>query len=221
MSKAKEPTRAQLSSRLTYQSKTPAFLLRMQRGLGGASGDGDDDEYDDDEFEYDGSGRPPIPRRPAIPERPDDEPGSADEDDADEKPQVVVLKEGKHLSGREVENERRKGALFNIVCLDIVMTMASYIKAKGLSPLPEPSANDNIASHAPKKDAQQVETKSSSKPQGLSFSSGAIAKGKGTKRKAVGHDKDDLNKLSTSLPKPSKKKAKKSEKKLLSFDEDA
>ncbi|KAI0787984.1 hypothetical protein C8Q74DRAFT_648108 [Fomes fomentarius] len=201
MSKAKEPTRAQLSSRLTYQSKTPAFLLRMQRGLGGASGDRDDDEYDDDEFEYDGSGRPPIPRRPSIPERPDDEPGSADEDDADEKPQVVVLKEGKHLSGREVENERRK--------------------AKGLSPLPEPSANESDPNHAPRKDTQQVETKSSSKPQGLSFSSGATAKGKGTKRKAVGHDKDDLNKLSASLPKPSKKKAKKSEKKLLSFDDDA
>lgn len=101
----KEPTRAQLSSRLTYQSRTPAFLLRMQNGMGGG---GRDDE-EDDEFEYDGSGRPPIPKRPAIPERPDDEPGSADEDDLDEKPQIVVLKEGKHLSEREVENEKRRG----------------------------------------------------------------------------------------------------------------
>ena len=31
------------------------------------------------------------------------------EDDGDEKPQVVVLKEGKHLTEREAENERRKG----------------------------------------------------------------------------------------------------------------
>lgn len=102
----KEPTRAQLSSRLTYQSRTPAFLLRMQNGMGGGGRDNDED----DEFEYDGSGRPPIPKRPAIPERPDDEPGSADEDDLDEKPQIVVLKEGKHLSEREVENEKRRGA---------------------------------------------------------------------------------------------------------------
>lgn len=102
----KEPTRAQLSSRLTYQSRTPTFLLRMQNGMGG--GGRDDDE--DDEFEYDGSGRPPIPKRPTIPERPDDESGSAEEDDMDEKPQIVVLKEGKHLSEREVENEKRRGA---------------------------------------------------------------------------------------------------------------
>ena len=102
---SKEPTRAQLSSRLTYQAKVPAFLRRMQQGGGGSDGE-------DDEFEYDGSGRPPIPRRPTIPTRPDDDPGSADEDDADEKPQVVVLKEGKHLSEREVENEKRKGALY-------------------------------------------------------------------------------------------------------------
>ena len=110
----KEPTRAQLSSRLTYQAQVPAFLQRMQRGAGG--GRRDDDYDDDDEFEYDGSGRPPIPRRPAIPERPDDEQGSADEDDGDEKPQVVVLKEGKHLTEREAENERRKGTDPHALC---------------------------------------------------------------------------------------------------------
>ena len=71
----------------------------MQRGAGG--GRRDDNYDDDDEFEYDGSGRPPIPRRPAIPERPEDEQGSADEDDQDERPQIVVLREGKHLSERE------------------------------------------------------------------------------------------------------------------------
>ncbi|KAI0775029.1 hypothetical protein BD413DRAFT_291765 [Trametes elegans] len=106
---SKEPTRAQLSSRLSYQAKTPAFLLRMQQNTLGGRGDDEDDE-----FEYDGSGRPP--RRPAISERPDDEPGSADEDDDEEGPQVVVLKEGKHLSATEVENEKRKGMLLQMLC---------------------------------------------------------------------------------------------------------
>ena len=59
----------------------------MQQGLGGG---GRRDGDDDDEFEYDGSGRPPIPKRPTIPERPDDEPGSADEDDLDEWMEWVV-----------------------------------------------------------------------------------------------------------------------------------
>lgn len=70
-----------------------------------------EDRYndEDDEFEYVGSGRPPIPKRPSIPERPTDDPGSEDEDDRDEKPQVVVLKAGKHLTEREAENIRRKG----------------------------------------------------------------------------------------------------------------
>ena len=102
---SKEPTRHQLSARLAYNAHTPAFLLRMQQRVSGSRGDGDED----DEFEDDGSGRPPIPRRPALPQRPDDDPGSADEDDMDEKPQVVVLKEGKHLSAKDVENEKRKG----------------------------------------------------------------------------------------------------------------
>jgi len=77
----------------------------------GIPDDDDEEERYDDEFEYVGDGREPIPRRPAIPERPADDPGSADEDDqfADEKPQVVVLKAGKHLSEFEAENIRRKG----------------------------------------------------------------------------------------------------------------
>lgn len=104
---SKEPTRHQLSSRLAYNAKTPAFLLKLQQRIEGTGGEDEDDEFED----Y-GSGRPPIPRRPAIPERPDDDAGSADEDDGDEQPQVVVLKEGKHLTEREVENEKRKGLVF-------------------------------------------------------------------------------------------------------------
>ena len=46
----------------------------------------------------------------------DIEHGQEDEDDGDEKPQVVVLKEGKHLTEREAENERRKGTDPHALC---------------------------------------------------------------------------------------------------------
>ena len=107
----REPTRAQLSSKLSYQQHTPSFLLKLQNRMNGIPDEEEEEpEYDNDgEFEYVGSGRPPIHKRPAIPERPNDDPGSADEDDGDEKPQVVVLKAGKHLTEREAENVRRKG----------------------------------------------------------------------------------------------------------------
>lgn len=104
---SKEPTRHQLSSRLQYQSHVPAFLHKFHNKVKGIASEDDDDE--EPQYYDDGSGRPPIPVRPAIPERPSDDPGSADEDDGDEKPQVVVLKAGKHLTEREAENERRKG----------------------------------------------------------------------------------------------------------------
>jgi hypothetical protein len=39
------------------------------------------------------------------------------EDEEDEMPQVVVLKEGKHLSAREAENERRRGT--SVLCYDV------------------------------------------------------------------------------------------------------
>lgn len=106
----KEPTRQQLSSRLAYSATTPKFLQKLHNRIAGIN---EDDEDEDDEFEDDGSGRPPIPRRPAIPERPDDDPGSADEDGGDEKPQVVVLKEGKHLTEREAENIKRTGEVMS------------------------------------------------------------------------------------------------------------
>lgn len=102
---SKEPTRHQYSNKLSYQAHVPAFLQRLQNKVSGAA-----DEDEDDEYEYHGSGRPPIPKRPPIPTRPDDDPGSLNEDDQDdEAPQIVVLKEGKHLSEREVENEKRRG----------------------------------------------------------------------------------------------------------------
>lgn len=109
----REPTNQQISSRLSYSQNTPSFLLKLQNRIAGIP---DDEE---EEYEYDGSGRPPIPRRPAIPERPDNDPGSDDEDDGDDKPQVVVLKAGKHLTAREAENEKRKGACFRLNLLSL------------------------------------------------------------------------------------------------------
>ncbi|KAH9945173.1 uncharacterized protein BXZ73DRAFT_73359 [Epithele typhae] len=190
MSKA-EPTRAQLSSRLSYQARDWSL------GGGGLG----DDEYDDDEFEDDGSGRPPIPRRPAIPTRPDDEQGSADEDDGDETPQIVVLKEGKHLSRRKVENEKRKGG-------------DSGFQPRDCLRWPEHDEKDEKT----KEEKTKQKDTTNAITQGLSFSSGA-AKGKCTKRKAVGDGRDDAVKPASS--KGGKKKLKKQHKKLLSFDEDA
>lgn len=129
---SKEPTRAQLSSRLAYHGKTPAFLQKFQKQVNGGGGDSDEDE--DDEWEYDGSGRPPIPKRPAIPERPTEDPGSADEDDMDEKPQIVVLKEGRHLSERDVENEKRKGQ-FGQHCIAITTQILMFcVNSQGPTP---------------------------------------------------------------------------------------
>lgn len=97
----KEPTRYQLSSRLEYRKQTPPFLRKLR---------GQHSNEEDEELLYDdGSGRPPIPVRPASPRHRDDDYTSTNEDDADERPQVVVLKAGKHLTAEEVENERRKG----------------------------------------------------------------------------------------------------------------
>lgn len=106
----KEPTRHQLSSRLAYSQDTPRFLQRLKNKMAGQSNDDGDVDDDFDEWQAE-SGRPPIPRRPTPPERPDGNAGSADEGSEDEKPQIVVLKEGKHMSELEVENEKRKGIL--------------------------------------------------------------------------------------------------------------
>ena len=104
----KEPTRYQLSSRLAYSQDTPLFLQRLKNRVAGHTNDDEAADEDFDEWQA-SSGRPPIPRRPTPPERPEGEVGSADEDSEDEKPQIVVLKEGKHMSERDVENEKRKG----------------------------------------------------------------------------------------------------------------
>ncbi|RXW25539.1 hypothetical protein EST38_g330 [Candolleomyces aberdarensis] len=199
----KEPTRAQLSSKLSYQQHTPAFLLKLQNRMAG----GADEDEDDDEFEHVGNGREPIPKRPrpAIPERPADDPGSADEDDRDEGPQIVVLKEGKHLTAREVENVKRK--------------------EKGLPPLPDPETEpDNKADEDANSSKKQASSTGKSQSQGLNFSSSSKSTGSSktaAKRKAVGQldgIEGDEKKEGKSH---GKKKAKKQNKKLLSFDDDA
>jgi hypothetical protein len=123
----RDPTNAQLSAKLSYQSgQTPSFLLKLQRQVAGhAPADEDEPTYIDEEFEHGHGGRPDIPRRPPIPRRPDDEAGSGDEkpdgtgeldeeDGDEERPQIVVLREGKHLSELEVDNEKRKGASLHL-----------------------------------------------------------------------------------------------------------
>ncbi|PBK67655.1 hypothetical protein ARMSODRAFT_295996 [Armillaria solidipes] len=195
----KEPTRAQLSSRLSYSQNTPAFLQKLQNRMAGIP---DSDHEDDDEWEYDGSGRPPIPRRPAIPERPESQPGSEDEDDRDEKPQVVVLKEGKHLTEREAENVRRQ--------------------EKGLPPLPPDSTADAEAPAVGTTLKESTAAKGKKPAPSLSFSSSKTTtiKSSTLKRKHIGVLED----ASVSSSKaPSKKKAKKAAKSktLLSFGDDA
>lgn len=192
---AKEPTRQQLSSRLQYQSHVPAFLQRFQNKVQGIP----DEDEDEPQYYDDGSGRPPIPVRAAIPERPDDDPGSADEDDVDERPQVVVLKKGKHLTEREAENERRK--------------------EKGLPLLPDLSKKiENDTKDDAKSEMNSSKKKRKDATLTLSFSSsGAKAQQSNKlKRKVVG----DLDGSDEDTKKASKKKSKKTLKGPLSFGED-
>ncbi|KAF8215906.1 hypothetical protein K438DRAFT_1954591 [Mycena galopus ATCC 62051] len=188
----KEPTRQQLSSRLQYSQSTPRFLQKLQNRIAGVP-----DEDEDDEFEDDGSGRPPIPRRPAIPERPDDDPGSADEDDGDEKPQIIVLQPGKHLTEREAENLRRE--------------------VRGLPPLPDPA--DSMSNPPPESEKKgKAPAKAKEPAPSLSFSSAKNSfKAGAAKRKAalIGSKSDGPGE---SHP---KKKSKKESKTLLSFGDDA
>jgi len=192
---SREPTRHQLSSKLAYEKKIPAFLVKLQRKIAGHADEEDEEDYDG-EFEDDGSGRPPIPRRPAIPERPDEDPGSAEEDGDDEAPQVVVLKQGKHLSEREAQNEKRK--------------------AMGLPPLVDLPVQSSSEAPGGKKGKE----KEKEKAQGMTFSSGGkpgVPANKKKRKLVVDQEEGSANAKPVGT---SKKKVKKSDKKLLSFGDD-
>ncbi|KAH9077524.1 hypothetical protein EDB83DRAFT_2344133, partial [Lactarius deliciosus] len=171
---ANEPTKHQLSSRLLYSQRTPAFLRKLQGQVSGIPDDNSGDE--NQEFEDDGSGRPPIPRHPVIPERPTDNPGSGDEDVDDEALRVVVLKEGKHLSEREVQHEKYKGETEG----------REPSETQKDSPLPDPAAARQPSSSGDAKDPKKKSTKEEAK--GLSFSSRPSSSTEPTtaKRKAIG-----------------------------------
>ncbi|TFK30505.1 hypothetical protein FA15DRAFT_698965 [Coprinopsis marcescibilis] len=195
----RDPTNAQISSRLSYQQNTPVFLQKLKNKMAGIQDESEDD--DEQEFEYVGNGRAPIPKRPRapIPERPSGDPGSADEDDQDEKPQVVVLKQGKHLTEREAENVRRK--------------------EKGLPPLPEVNHSVSAPEAGPSTNSDSGGSKGVNT--GLSFSS---SKGvtKPAKRKAIIQLEDEEKNSTKSEGKSrAKKKPKKEKKTLLSFGDDA
>ncbi|KAL1735105.1 hypothetical protein EV714DRAFT_280714 [Schizophyllum commune] len=208
----KEPTRAQLSSRLAYNAQTPAFLRRFQNHVNGNVDS--DEEEGDPEWEEVGGGRPAIPRRPKddrppIPTRPDEDPGSADEEAGDEAPQIVVLREGKHLSAREVENEKRR--------------------EKGLPPLPETTAPETEDTD----EAKPEDSKSKTDKPSLSFSTSKPdrfadlkAQSLGKRKIRVSADEEDSSEPKGASGKKEKasgkpKKPKKQKKALLSFGEDA
>jgi hypothetical protein len=146
----KELSKHQLSHRLQFQSHTPNFLRAFQAKVSGfrTGGPGDDDEdgpqyANGDEFGAEGGkdefGRD-IHTEPTVDEfgreirrETSAEPNNGskgmrgrggDEEDEDEMPQVVVLKEGKHLSAREAENERRKG-MFNPILRGVLRILTS------------------------------------------------------------------------------------------------
>ncbi|KAG8947971.1 hypothetical protein FRC04_010168 [Tulasnella sp. 424] len=188
----KEPTKNQYSKGLGYQAKTPAFILAMQQRLGGNSGSSD---LADNGL---GDGRPPIPTRP------DGEGERGDsEESGDEKPQVVVLREGKHLTDIEVENEKRR--------------------VKGLPPLADKKTQEDGAEDA--STSSNTASKDKSKTQkdekpigGLAFSSSKSAKSNAKKRK-VGEEGSEGGPTGTTpeAKKAKTKKPKKETKALLSF----
>ncbi|KAG8982944.1 hypothetical protein FRB90_006439 [Tulasnella sp. 427] len=183
----KEPTKNQYSRGLGYQAKTPAFILALQQRVGGGSSSSD---LADNGL---GDGRPPIPTRPDG----DPEEEGQSEESGDEKPQVVVLREGKHLSEIEVENEKRK--------------------AKGLPPLPNKTTQESGSAPSDTASKDKSKIKKDDKPiGGLSFSSSKSAKGNAKKRK-VGEEDSEAGPSSSTVKPAKSKKAKKESKGLLSF----
>jgi hypothetical protein len=101
-------TNAQYRSRLAYNAGSqPAFLRALQAQISGKPLPPDNDESSGD-WERPDASRPAILRRPDAPDGDAAEHDSGDDEEGDERPQVVVLKEGKHLSELEVTSEKRR-----------------------------------------------------------------------------------------------------------------
>lgn len=119
----KEPTRAQLSSRLAYSSQKPAFLQKLENRIAGVP---DDEEEDGDEWEnLGGDGRVPIPRRPKEKEDDTEESeGRERDEEGEEMPQIVVLRQGKHLTEAQV----RQGTWYLLYTQEFVLKKSTQRK---------------------------------------------------------------------------------------------
>lgn len=106
MSRNKGPSKNQYSQGLTYVAQTPSFLKNFGQAKSPSP---------------DSSGREPLPERPRDGKwarGSDDEGGDGEDEDewgetyggaGEEGPQVVVLKEGRHLTAEDLKRERRRG----------------------------------------------------------------------------------------------------------------
>ncbi|TFK98236.1 hypothetical protein BDV98DRAFT_573301 [Pterulicium gracile] len=148
----------------------------------------------------------------------------------DEKPQVVVLKTGKHLTEWEAENVRRKGEHAREEPADDERIADAPLVERGLAPLPDPNAAP-APTDKPDESVENSKKKAKDPHVGLSFSSsGSSSAVKSRKRKVIDTDPDFENlKASVSGKKEDDagkaakkaKKPKKEKKTLLSFGDDA
>ena len=198
---------------LTYVAQKPAFLTNFGQptpstSSGGRRGGGD--------------GREPLPSRPDDGEwagGSDNEGGGSDDEwgdvyggGGDEGPQVVVLKEGRHLSADEVKRERRRGmsmlrASNKLSYRESLIPVAAGKPSQ--SPEPESTKTEGNTDPSATKKISQLPPKSQSS----------------AKRKLVTKNKEDEDAAKDGSKKDAGgagggKKKKKSDKKLLSFNED-
>ena len=138
----KGPTKNEYSQGLTYVANTPAFLKNFGKPRSPSP---------------DRSGRAPLPERPREGKwarGSDDEGGGGEEEEDDEwgqtyggggrgeeGPQVVVLKEGRHLTAEDLKRERRRGGLCAAYDDGAGLTILVAAGKPSTSPSP-PSARD-------------------------------------------------------------------------------
>ena len=200
----RDPTRNQISNGLTYVANTPSFLQNF--------GKRPPTPPPADRFAQGSSsrqGREPLPERPSDGkwargsddegdgkgQESDDEWGEIYGGGGDDGPQVVVLKEGRHLTAEDVKRERRIGETRPYHELT---SLAAGKASK--SPSPERPVAPKEQSKQSKPKAQIPKTQPSS-----------------TKRKLVGQD-EGAKEFPAALSGKVKKK-KKMDKGLLSFNE--